>query len=188
MVKLRSEYRIHQYIMAKWKVSKRTVERWEKEVRAQWAAAAEAEPDPQKRRERRRNQMRADLDTAMAEAMNRTMIVKDSDGNPMLDPREMLPTGEKNPNYQRPITRPHPDIQRFLHACNQLRHLDGLDEPAKAQLHVTGLGDSLPDLDSLPEVARKHLVAGLHAMAPDGDLRKLAGDLFAASAKAERLN
>lgn len=187
MLKLRSPHRVHEYIGRKWKIEKRQVQRYMEKVRAKWREQAARTPTPELR-EQRRDYMRATLDHMIHDSLMRTEVVKDADGNPLLDDREFLADGSRNPNYKRPVTRPAPDRRAALYALRLLKDLDGLDEPVKSQVEVLGLADKLPDLDSIPNGPREHLVAALEAMAPDGDLRKLAGELFVAGARANKLN
>ena len=187
MVRLRSPFKVWEYIGRRWKLDKRQVQRYMAKVRERWETSASFAPKPEVR-EYRRNLMRATLDSMMSESLMRTEVIRNDDGTVVLDEREHTPDGQKNPNYRKPFTRPAPDRRAALYAARLLASLDALNEPIKSMLEVTGLGERLPDLDSLPDAARKHLVAALEAQAPDGDLRKLAGELFASNARAARLN
>jgi hypothetical protein len=175
MVKLRSEFRILDHIGRKWSVAPRTVQRWMKEVRDRWRAEASARPSDEIR-DQRRDDMRKTLGTIVTEAMTRVVQAKDGDGKWLVD--------EKG----KPVMRLLPDLQRALHALAQLRHLDGLDAPQRAEISVTGVGDQLPDLAALPQAARDALEAGITALAPNGDLRQLAAELFAVRAREAKAN
>lgn len=188
MSKLRSPYRVYDFIGRRWKLEKRQVQRYMQKVRQRWEEQATFAPKPEVR-EYRRNHTRATLDAIIHDSLMRTEIVKNEDGSVVMDEREYMQDGlTKNPNYKRPLTRPNPDRRAALYAVRLLASLDGLNEPIKSQLEVTGLGERLPDLDSLNPDAHRLLVAALEAQAPNGDLRKLAGELFTSHARTSKLN
>jgi hypothetical protein len=191
MLTVRRPLLVQQHIATRFGVSLRTARRYVSEVYKKWRDHEKQFDTAPALRESRRNNARATFELVVALAINRTEVVKNEDGKVLLDEREFLgdpALKQRNPAFKLPVTRPKPDLMRVIHALNAWRHLDGLDEPLKAQLNIVGLGESLPDLDAMPEEARRHLVAGLEAMAPGGDLRKLAGDLFTSSARAAKLN
>lgn len=166
LVKLRSQWRVIQHLMKRFKgpsgqpISKRTARRWILEVHQKWGAEA-----VQFDRKNDRSFMRATLNEILASALGRTIVVKDDDGKVVLDPQ----TGY-------PILKANPDLQRALHAATQLRALDGLDEAQK--IKVEGgivLDKPLPDMKHLPDEAREKLRAILSLVnAKEEDLTRAA--------------
>lgn len=188
MLTVRRPTVVQRQLAEKYGVTTRTVRKWIAKVDAKWAEHAAQFACPDDVREARRNKARETYELVISLALARTEVVKNEDGSVAFDDREYLTDGSKNQNYKRPITRAKPDLVRAVTAMLGIRHLDGLDAPKKTELAITGIGDRLPDLDSLPQSVRDHLVAGLEQLAPNGDLRKLAGDLFTSNARAEKLN
>lgn len=121
MIRLRHEGRVVAQLAAKYNVTRHTVGRWVKEVFAR-LRAKEAPDD----REDRRNMMRGTLDTIASMALNKTTVLRDASGSPMLD------------GSNKPIRVPAPDLKNALDACKQLRDLDGLDAPIKISKTVEG--------------------------------------------------
>lgn len=180
------QYRQEQLIAQRFGVSPRQARNYQVKVRERWRARRESIPEDV--RQERRQRSRERLELILATAMNRTEVVKNADGEVVLDDREHLPDGSRNPNFRKPFTRPAPYLAAAIRADKALRELDGLNEPFKVQHEHTGLVERLPDLASVPATARRHLEAAVEAMAPDGDLRKLAADLFVVEKRASRLN
>lgn len=171
MIRLRSSYRVEQALSQKYNVQRRQVRRWMQQVRKKWKEEASGE-------EQDRTTLRADMDKTLneiiAQAFTRTVVVKDADGNPMLDP---------NPNsntYGKPIIKANPDLQRALHALIQLRALHALDQPAQIHHKVDVSADlkKLPTVAALTDSAREKLRDLLKEVSPGGDLMALAGDWF----------
>jgi hypothetical protein len=192
MLKLRVPYRVHEHIGRKWSIEKRQVQRLVAEVERRWRERSKS-LDKIEMRELRRDRQRETLDMMIQDALMNQVPVKNEDGSVVLDDREFITDRETggqvaNPNWKKPFMRPAPDRRSALYALRLLANLDALNEPIKATLDIPQLGDQLPDLDSLPDDAHKKLVQALEAMAPDGDLRKLAGELFSGSARRARLN
>lgn len=189
LLTVRRDAHVQRQLADRWDITHRQARNWIRKAYAKWAADAKEHGDPIEVREARRNKARETYETVIAIAFNRTEVVKNDDGEVVLDEREMLPDGRKNPRYKLPIERPKPDLVRVVTALLGMRHLDGLNEPTKLEVDITGtLEERLPDLDSLPQGVRDHLVAGLEKLAPNGDLRKLAGELFSADRRHAKLN
>jgi hypothetical protein len=180
MVTLRSSYRVEQYMMQKHKLGARQVQRYMSKVRKAWRAKASLE-----NREDRRDNIRETLATILRTALTRTELVKNDAGQTVFA-MERGPNGEErrrldSRGFPIPMTRPKPDLQRALHACNQLRHLDALDEPFKAKLIIDAELEAMPDLKAMSPEGFEKLRDVLVGAAPGGDLRKLAGSLFTGS-------
>lgn len=173
---------VERQIAERYKVTQRTARKYMKAVYDKWAEHAKQFDSKPELREARRNQVRETIQLVIAVALARTEVVKNEDGSVVLDDREHLPDGRRNSAYKTPLTRPRPDLQRVVAAINSQRKLDGLDEPFKLELSGD-LGDRLPDVADLPHEVRQHLVRGLEALAPGGDLRKLAGELLTGGGK-----
>ncbi len=129
IVRLRSSPRIIRVMAAKYRVDPKSVANWIREVYDRWAAEA-----TEVNREARRNEMRATLNTVVSMALNKSTVLKDINGNPMIDAVT-----------QKPITRALPDIKSVLDATKQLRALDGLDAPVRVDARLDG--DSSLKLD-----------------------------------------
>jgi hypothetical protein len=172
MIRLRSAHRVEQEMKAKFGVDDRTARKWMRAIKKKWKEEAEAEGYD---RTTMRVEMDRTLNEVLAAAMNRTIIVKDKDGNPMLDQNPNSPT------YGKPLVKANPDLQRVLHACIQLRALHSLDQPTRA--HVTVAPDITASLDieklikDKPD-AQEHLKKLLESVSPDGTLGALAGEWF----------
>lgn len=166
MIRLRSSYRVEKHLAEKFGVLPRQVRRWMHQIRVKWKAEATTEDQD---REALRAEMHQTLNDILAQAMQRTVIVKDADGNPLLDQAT-----------KRPIVKSNPDLQRALHACIQLRNLHALDEPAKSHVKVTMSTDlnALPNYDALKPEHVEKLREIVTAIAPNGDLKDLAGEWF----------
>src|SRR5687767_610797 len=172
MVTLRSSYRVVQYMHTKHKLAERTTYRLMAKVRKAWRSKATLED-----REAKRDNMRETLATILRTALTRTEMVKNDNGQTVfalerVDGVERRKLDGKG--FPIPMTRPKPDLQRALHACNQLRHLDALDEPFKAQLIIDAELDAMPDLKAMSPEGFERLRDVLVGAAPGGDLRKLA--------------
>ncbi len=173
MVTLRSSFRVETHLAKKWDVTPRQVRRWMAAVRKRWRDNATLDG-----RELKRDDMRETLAAILRTAMLRTETVKGDDG---LTIYAQHPDGTRRLNangFPIPMTRPKPDLQRALHACAQLRHLDALDEPYRAKLIIDAELDAMPDLKAMDAEGFEHLRELLTSVSPDKDLRKLAGGLF----------
>lgn len=118
LVRVRSYAKVKRALADKYDVTPKHVTEWIKVVHERWRADAKDED-----RETKRDGMRATLNEIVSLAMNRTEIVRDGDGKPVIDPKT-----------NQPMRRARPDLQRALHATHQLRALDGLDMPTKVAL------------------------------------------------------
>lgn len=188
LLTVRRSTTVQRNIAERYGITTRQARTWIQRAYAKWREDEKALGTPEQVREARRDKARDTYETVIGIALNRTEVVKNEDGEVVLDEQEFLANGNRNPSYKRPLTRPRPDLVRVVTALLGIRHLDGLDQPTKLELEFTGLEERLPDLDSMSDVARAHLVAGLEAIAPGGDLRKLAGDLFNADRRALKTN
>lgn len=118
------EGRVKAQLVAKYKVHPATVGKWIKEVYARFKASAV----PDEARENRRNLMRLRLETIQSMALNKSVVLRNPDGKPVMDP--------KDPS--KPVRVAAPDLKNALDACKQLRDLDGLDEPIKVETTNNG--------------------------------------------------
>lgn len=183
MVTLRDPFRVQTYIAAKWHVTTRQVRNWMREVRSKWRESATLDG-----RDLKRDEMRETLSAILRAALTRTEVVKDADDNPVVAMEDVIvdgrKTGERRPKlnaqgFPIQMTRPKPDLQRALHACAQLRSLDALDEPYRAKLIIDAELDAMPDFKNATPEGFEKMRELLQSIAPDRDLMKLAGDLFA---------
>jgi hypothetical protein len=175
MVRLRSSRRVEVEVSKRFGVDPRTVRAWMKRVRELRREEMGAVD-----RIMARDDMRESLNTAAALAIGRMHVVKDKDGNPIMEDFIDPATGQV---LKRVAMRANPDLQRFLHACRELVHLDGLAEEApSAPIKVEVEATKLPDLAKLPPAtARKAadaLARYVQAVAPNGDASAIAGDWF----------
>lgn len=98
----------------RWGCSERTVRRYTQLVREKWRKEAEGED-----RVARRDAMRASLNGIFNKAVMRVTVVRDANGQPIVDPT----TGN-------PIKVENPDLRAALHASRVLIQLDGLNDEA----------------------------------------------------------
>lgn len=160
MVRYPSSYQVCKVLAERFGVNPRTVRTWMKIVRER--RRAEIAPID---REVARDQARARFDLVFAMAINKTAVVKNIDGSPVLDPA----TGK-------PITKPAADLQRALHAEREIVHLDGLAQPIRSEVKVEAEVAQMPDLSDAK--VRAALENYLKMVAPGGDLSKVAGEQF----------
>lgn len=173
MIRQRSSYRVEQSMHARFGMDARTARRYMQRVRLARRSEASAID-----KDLRRDEARAAFETIFVLAINRTQLVKNEDGSVVLDQRPKLPNGQANPNYQMPLTRQNADLQRATHAQREIVHLDGLNEPTKAELKIDGDVGLMPDLKNFGPAAATALGDFLKEIAPGGDISKLAGDIF----------
>lgn len=93
-----------------WSIGERQVRDYIKGVRDRWAREALSDD-----RREERSHMRASLNDIFARAMSRSEVVKDSAGNPIIDPKT-----------SKPITREVPDLRTAVRAAESICRLDGL--------------------------------------------------------------
>ncbi len=117
MVRL-PEGRVKGQLVTKYQVDPSTVSKWMREVLARMRKAGKV--DAEELRENRRNLMRLRLETAHSMAVNKSVIVRDPTGKPIIDPAT-----------KKPMRTAAPDLKNGLDALKQLRDLDGLDEPKR---------------------------------------------------------
>lgn len=167
IVRLRSAYRVEQYLAKKFKVNPRTARRWIEAVRKRWrACAVEVDKDAH------RDDIAATLNEVIFQAMNKSFIVKNDDGTVVVD------TNPNSPGFGKPIVKQNPDLQRVLHGIVQLRALYGVDAPSSVNVRVSKDIDAMPDLTKLPADGVTKLEEFLKTVSPDGDISKLAGEWF----------
>jgi hypothetical protein len=175
MTRLRSSYRVELEASKHFGVTRRAVRKWMAKVREM-----RREESSGIDRLMARDDMRAAFNLAGALAIGRTQVVKDKDGNPVMeevfDPRA-------NQVVKRVAMRPNPDIQRFLHAMRELVHLDGLAEEApSAPIKVEVEQARIPELSKLPPAVAAKAAAAMQAyvaaLSPDGKLDSVAGEWF----------
>lgn len=184
MIRLRSSFRVEQALCSKYGVSPRNVRRWMHQVRKKWKVEAAGE---ELDRTNQRQDMHSTLNEILFQALNRTQVVKDANGDPILDPASIVRDVAGNPVLDangrmsgRPMVKANPDLQRALHACIQIRGLHALDEPTKNKVEIDLSKDlkQLPDLGALKPDSVEMLRALIKSVAPDGDLKQLAGDWY----------
>lgn len=173
MVRLRSAYRVQLEVSKHFGVTTRAVRGWMKRVRE-----LRRDEDDVTTRIMKRNDMRASFDMAASLAISRTQVVKDKDGNPVMeevwDPRA-------NQVVRRVAMRPNPDLQKFLHACRELVHLDGLAETAPTQpIKVEVEQAKIPDLAKLPPAVAAKAAEAMrgYVQALGGTVDAVAGEWF----------
>lgn len=167
IVRLRSAYRVEQFVARKFKVHPRTVRSWMQVVRARWRANA-TEVD----KEGHRNDIEAILNDVIFQAANKSYVVKNDDGTVVVD------INPNSPTYGKPIVKANPDLQRVLHATIQLRALYGVDATPSLKVNVSKDLDTMPDLSKLSPEQQKATEQWLTSIAPGGDIAKLAGEFF----------
>lgn len=161
MTRLRATHLVLREVSQHFGVNERTVVGWMRKVREQRRAEA-SDVD----REVARDQLRADYNAVVSMALNRTEVVKDKDGGPMLD------------SSGRPMVRAKPDLGHALQALRELANLDGLPEPVKHEHKVEAKVDAAPDLGGLTSEQLAAGMAFVTSLAPDGDMAKLLGEHF----------
>lgn len=110
-------------LAAEWGIGTRPVWGYLQSVRARWAREAEHEQTAEGRAEAR-SHMRASLNDLYAKSLGRREVVRDSAGNPVIDPS----TG-------RPATVEKPVVADALRAARLLMDLDALQAPPPVQAH-----------------------------------------------------
>ena len=171
MSRLRSTTAVVHACKAKYGVDKRTVIRWVAKVRGQRRAEASmVDVDA------RRDDIRTSFDAIYAIAMGRTTVVKDADGNPVME----TVTRADGSTITKPSAKPNPDLQRALHALREIVHLDNLAKPAELK-HVVKLDADvavMPDLAAMGPAAAEALRAFLQTISPGSDVSAIAGADF----------
>lgn len=109
-------------LAVEWQAQERTVWTYIKTVRDRWAREA---MDETASRTSARIYMRASLNDLYARSLGRREVVRDSAGNPVLDPT----TGK-------PLTVEKPQVQDALKAAKLLMDLDALQAPQPTQHHA----------------------------------------------------
>lgn len=163
LIRRRSYSDVERELANKHGVTKRTARKWIQQVRARWREESDAEDAPEARAA-----LVEQLNAVISDAWNHREVVKDGDGKVVLD------QNPASPGYGKPILKPSPRHQQILHAVSQLRALQGADKPAKAV--VTLDLPPLPDVGALPDSVQDSLRKALEAVAPNGDVRQLAGE------------
>lgn len=115
LITLRRPSRVVAHLQERFGIARRTGYRYIELVRERWAK--EEAPATAEGRAIHQNSIRATINEVMTHAWNRRKVVKDSSGNPVMDPA----TG-------RPTTVADPDLRTVLDCTKQLRELDAMDE------------------------------------------------------------
>lgn len=173
LVRLRSYVAVEAELARRFGTNERTSRKWIKKVKDAWRANADTETS-----EEARGDLIAQLDAVLVAAWNHTVVIKDGAGNPVLDQAPTLANGQPNPGYMKPLVKTEAKVQQILHAISQLRALRGADKPARAHVTLDGDINVMPDIGVLPISVAASLRAELERIAPDGDLRQLAGQWF----------
>jgi hypothetical protein len=172
LIRRRSYLDVERGLAQAFKVDKRTARKWIAKVKAQWRADAAVETADESR-----DDLIQQLDAVIALAYSNTVVIKDSKGDPVLDQAQLLPNGQPNPGYMKPLVKADPKIQHILHAVSQLRALKGADRPAKHHVTLDGDINVMPDVEALPDTIAAELRRHLEEIS-GGDIRKLAGEWF----------
>lgn len=146
MIRLRVDDRVKPTLVKKYNVHPQTVSKWMAEVRARLRASAKDSDHEDKR-----NLMRATLNTLLSMAINKSVVVRNPDGKPVIDTQT-----------QKPVKVAAPDLKEALNACKQLRDLDALDMPVQVQTTING--ETKTTL-ILGDVERTHLEKALRGLA-----------------------
>lgn len=173
LVRRRGYLDVERELARRFGVDMRTTRKWIRAVKERWKAEASEEDV-----EASRADLVAQLDAVITAAWNHVEVVKDKDGNPLLDQNQTLTDGSPNPGYLKPIVRPAARVQHVLHAVSQLRALKGADKPVTKHVQLDADLNVMPDIGVLPDKVADGLRKALSDMAPDGDIRKLAGEWF----------
>lgn len=171
LVRRRSYVDVERDLANRFGVDARTARKWIRKVKDRWRAEADVEGQDDARVD-----LVQQLDAVLAAAWTNMVIVKDKEGNPILDENPVLANGAPNPGYKKPLVRNEPKVQHILHAVSQLRAIKGVDRPAKAHVTLDGDINVMPDVAALPEEVAKQLRAELEKLSPDGKLSTLAGE------------
>lgn len=131
LIRLGRTRAVEEALSKRYGVARRTVRKWIQWVRAEWAEQAKEEEKAlgMTIREARRLQHRQMLQDLWAQAASRTEVVRDKEGNVVMEERD---------GDTRPAVRPNPNYHAMLQASKQLRYLDALDQPAVKHVHMTG--------------------------------------------------
>jgi hypothetical protein len=165
LIRRRSYTEVERELSNRYSVDARTTRRWIRKVKDRWRAEADVEGAGDARAD-----LVQQLDAVLASAWSHMVIVKDADGNPVVD------QNPSSPGFGKPLVRNEPKTQQILHAISQLRALKGADRPIQAKITLDGDINLMPDVSVLPDEVAAQLRKALEAVAPDGDLRKLAGE------------
>jgi hypothetical protein len=173
LVRKRSYMDVERELAARFGVDMRTARKWIRTVKRAWTEAADVESA-----EDARADLIAQLDAVLTEAWNHKEIVRDKEGNPVLDQNATLTDGRPNPGYQKPLVMSKPKIQNILHAVSQLRALRGADRPIKHSVKLDADINAMPDIEAIPDAVQSELRKELEKLTNNGDLRSLAGEWF----------
>lgn len=135
---------------SQFRLEPRSVRKYISRVHDRWRAEAEASP-----RSQRRNHLRQNLEDLYQRSINAREVVRDKDGNPVLDASN------------RPVTYPRPDVRAAVGVSDKLAKLDGLYEPL-----TVDAGGALADLMALAfgaERAQAEPQVSAHERAQDDD-------------------
>lgn len=134
LVSLGHRASVVEVLSKKYSVTSYTVESWINKVRRRWAKQAEEEEKALgvPLREGRRTHLRFMLLEIHAKASARTEVVRDKNGNVVIE-------------NGRPVVRPNPNLQASLQVMRQLRALDALDAPRVQHVHHSGSVETTVD-------------------------------------------
>lgn len=148
-------------------IEERTAKRYLAKVREKWRETSSIATV-----EDMRDEVRAQIEAVAAAAWNKTAIVKNKDGTVVVD---------QDPNsatFGKPMVKAEADTKTVLRTISHRRALDGLDKPVMQHVKLDSDVTAMPDIAALPDAVADKLRKELTALAPDGDLRKLAGEWF----------
>ena len=181
LVRRRSYVDVERDLARMYGVNARTARKWIRKVKERWKAEADVEGADDARVD-----LVQQLDAVLAAAWTNMVIVKNKEGDPILDENPTLPNGAPNPGYKKPLVRNEPKVQHILHAVSQLRAIKGVDRPAKSHVTIDGDLNVMPDISALPEAVAEQLRKELEKLSPDGKLTTLAGEWMRQTSPVEK--
>jgi hypothetical protein len=128
LVRRMSSFAVAEHYATEWGLTMRQIRTYIGRVRKRWREEAKAEEAKNEiPREQMRDGLRMSVNTVFAKAMTKTIVIRDSKGDPIFDPE----TG-------RPLTHEAPDLKAAISAARVLMDLDGLSVPASAHIIHSG--------------------------------------------------
>lgn len=110
MARRLSTSKVCQWAAAKYSITERQARKYVQKIRERWAAESSTVD-----RAAKRDQLRATAESIVAHALSRSEVVRDADGNPIVDP-----------TTNRPLVREVPDLKTAIRGADVLARLDGL--------------------------------------------------------------
>lgn len=109
MARRLSTSRVSQLVAAKYGVTERQARKYIRKIRDRWAAESSSQD-----RSAKRDQLRATAEAIVSAALNKSEVVRDAAGNPVLD------------SSGSPVMRETPDLKTAIRGADVLARLDGL--------------------------------------------------------------